>query len=357
MCTLHKGRGTQALTLGKRESSLQQLSVCSKGWPCPKNRVLVIVVIYFECGSCHNWPQKNCLPSPHSQCTVKCQPSKMTKKKNRSKAAKAKVAGREPIGNVIAVEQKAEEDANNNCLQPITIGSETERKSLEAEPPKSEEADSDQHVEVSKESKCREDIRSPAGDFSKTDKDGEVGNLGDKRNDECVHEDPSKDDGKVSTSVREEVEQTAPDKNEGLALEAGAGLVLEADAGKGSKMETDSSKSVRENNSEPQKIDSNIEMRNEPSKPGNDAGTGELGLSEKDINGESKTGNDDGPSEKRLSQKDNEKANSGNDGASIEKTQSQKESEKAKPSAAQSGSCSRKEKGSSELNKGGGTLL
>ena len=350
MCTLLKGRGTQALTLGKRESSLQQLSVCSKGWPCPKNRVLVIVVIYFECGSCHNWPEKNCLPSPPSQCTVKCQPSKMTKKKNRSKAAKAKVAGREPIGNVIAVEQKAEEDANNNCLQPITSGSETERKSLEAEPPKSEEADSDQHVGVSKESKCREDIRSPAGDLSKTDKDGEVGNLGDKRNDECVHEDPSKDDGKVSTSVREEVEQTAPDKNEGLVLEAGAG--------KGSKMETDSSKSVRENNSEPQKINSNIEMRNEPSKLGNDAGTGELGLSEKD-NRESKTGNDDGPSEKRLSQKDNEKANSGNDGGPIEKTLSQKESEKAKPSAAQSGSCSRKEKekGSSELNKGGGTLL
>ena len=102
----------------------------------------------------------------------------MTKKKNRSKAAKAKVAGREPIGNVIVVEQKAEEDANNNCLQPITSGFETERKSLEAELPKSEEADSDQHVEVSKESKCREDIRSPAGDFSKTDKDGEVGNVG-----------------------------------------------------------------------------------------------------------------------------------------------------------------------------------
>ena len=274
----------------------------------------------------------------------------MTKKKNRSKAAKAKVAGREPIGNVIAVEQKAEEDANNNCLQPITSGFEKEPRLLDTEPPKSEEADSDQHVGVSKESKCREDIRSPAGDFSKTDKDGEVGNVGDKRNDECVHEDPSKDDGKVSTSVREEVEQTAPDKNEGLVLEAGAG--------KGSKMETDSSKSVRENNSEPQKIDSNIEMRNEPSKPGNDAGTGELGLSEKD-NGESKTGNDDGPSEKRLSQKDNEKANSGNDGGPIEKTLSQKESEKAKPSAAQSGSCSRKEKGkgSSELNKGGGTLL
>ena len=305
---------------------------------------MVIVVIYFECGSCHNWPQKNCLPSPPSQCAVKCQPSKMTKKKNRSKAAKAKVAGREPIGNVIAVEQKAEEDANNNCLQPIA----TERKSLEAEPPKSEEADSDQHVGVSKESKCREDIRSPAGDFSKTDKDGEVGNVGDKRNGECVHEDPSKDDGKVSTSVREEVEQTAPDKNEGLVLEAGAG--------KGSKMETDSSKSVRENNSEPQLIDGNIQMRNEPSKPGNDAGAGERGLSEKD-NGESKTGNDDGPSEKRLSQKDNEKANSGNDGGPIEKTLSQKESEKAKPSAAQSGSCSRKEKGSSELNKGGGTLL
>ena len=284
----------------------------------------------------------------------------MTKKKNRSKAAKAKVAGREPIGNVIAVEQKAEEDANNNCLQPITSGFEKEPRLLDAEPPKSEEADSDQHVGVSKESKCREDIKSAAGDLSKTDKDGEVGNLGDKRNDECVHEDPSKDDGMVSTSVGEEVEQTAPEKNEGLVLEADAGLVLEAGEGKGTKMETDSSKPVGDDNSKShlEKVESNIEMRNKPSKPGNDAGTGELGLSEED-NRESKTGNDGGPSENTLPQKEIEKANSGNDGGPIEKTLSQKESEKAKPSTVQSGNCSKKEKekGSSELNKGGDTLL